>query len=226
MTKNSKTTKLRSLTVTLLAAGLLGGALTACAPLLIGGAAVGGALLATDRRTSGTQVEDQSIELKAANRIKDALGERGHVNVTSYNRMVLLTGEVPNEADRVAVEQTVARVENVRGTFNELVVGPNSSIGSRSNDLLIESKVKATFVDAKDIMANAYKVVAERGTVFLMGRVTDREANRGADLARSISGVNKVVKVFEVLSEDELAALGRKEYVAPKPVVPAASAAQ
>lgn len=226
MTTTNSKTKLRSLALTLLAAGMLSGALSACAPLLIGGAAVGGALLATDRRTSGTQVEDQAIELKASNRVKDVLGEKGHVNVTSYNRMLLITGEVPTDADRVAVEQSLARIENVRGTYNELVVGLNSTLGSRSNDLLLESKVKATYVDAKDIMSNAYKVVAERGTIFLMGRVTEREANRGAELARSIAGVNKVVKVFEILSEDELAALGRKEHVAPKPVAPAASVSQ
>lgn len=226
MTMTNSKTKLRSLVLALLAASTLGGALSGCAPLLIGGAAVGGALMATDRRTSGTQIEDQAIELKASNRVKDVLGEKGHVNVTSYNRMLLITGEVPTEAERVAVEQSLSRIENVRGTFNELVVGPNSTIGSRSNDLLLESKVKATFVDAKDIMSNAYKVVAERGTVFLMGRVTEREANRGAELARSIAGVSKVVKAFEILSEEELAALGRKEHVAPKPAAPAASAAQ
>lgn len=225
MTTHSKTTttKLRALTLALLATGALGGALSGCAPLLLGGAAVGGALMATDRRTSGTQIEDQAIELKASNRSKDVLGERGHVNVTSYNRMLLITGEVPSDADRTAVEQSLARIENVRGTFNELAVGPNSSVGSRSNDLLLESKVKATFVDAKDILSNAYKVVAERGTVYLMGRVTEREANRGAELARSINGVNKVVKVFDILTEEELAALGRKEHVAPKPAEPAAS---
>jgi osmotically-inducible protein OsmY len=220
---HSKTTGLRALTLSLVAAGSL---LAGCAPILIGGAAVGGALMATDRRTSGTQIEDQTIELKASSRLKDVLGERGHVNVVSYNRMLLITGEVPTEADRTAVEQSLARIENVRGTFNELVVGPNSGVGARSNDLLLESKVKTTFIDAKDVMSNAYKVVAERGTVYLMGRVTEREANRGAELARSIAGVNKVVKVFEILSEEELAALGRKEHVAPKPVPPAASAPQ
>lgn len=214
---------LKTLALSLLAAGTLGGALSACAPLVIGGAAAG-ALMATDRRTSGAQVEDQAIELKASNRTRDVLGDRGHVNITSYNRMVLITGEVPNEADKTAVEQTIARIENVRSTVNELAVGPNASVGSRSRDLVLESKVKATFVDAKDIMSGAYKVVAERGTVYLMGRVTEREANRGAELARSINGVNKVVKVFEILTEEELAALGRREYVPPKAVQPAASA--
>lgn len=185
-------------------------ALTACAPLLIGGAMVGGALMATDRRTSGAQVEDQAIELKAINRVREALGDRGHVSVTSYNRLVLLTGEVPAEADRVAVEQVLARVENVRSTVNDLAVMGNSSLTSRSNDTILTSKVKASFVDARDMLSNAFKVLTERGTVYLMGRVTEREAKRAADLARSISGVQKVVRVFEIVTEAELADLQPK----------------
>lgn len=181
--------------------------LQACAPLIVGGAAVGGALMATDRRTSGTQVEDKAIELKGANRAKDVLGERGHVNINSYNRMVLLTGEVPTDADRAAVEQAVSRVENIKSVVNELAVGFNSSLTSRSSDVLLQGKVKATFVDAKDIMSNAFDIVVERGNVYLMGRVTEREANRATDLARSISGVSKVVRVFEVITEAELAEL-------------------
>ncbi len=195
--------------------------LQACAPLVVGGAAVGGALMATDRRTSGTQVEDASIEVKGGNRVKEVLGDRGHVNVNSYNRMVLLTGEVPNEADRTAVEQAVARVENVKSVVNELAVGFSSSLSSRSNDVLIQSKVKATFLDAKDLMSNAFDVVVERGNVYLMGRVTEREANRATDLTRSISGVVKVVRVFEVITEAELAEL--PETTKPQPVKPASS---
>ena len=171
---------------------------------------VGGALMATDRRTSGAQVEDQAIELKAINRVREALGDRGHVSVTSYNRMVLLTGEVPAEADRVAVEQVLARVENVRSTVNDLAVMGNSSLTSRSNDTILTSKVKASFVDARDMLSNAFKVLTERGTVYLMGRVTEREAKRAADLARSISGVQKVVRVFEIVTEAELADLQPK----------------
>ena len=171
---------------------------------------VGGALMATDRRTSGAQVEDQAIELKAINRVREALGDRGHVSVTSYNRLVLLTGEVPAEADRVAVEQVLARVENVRSTVNDLAVMGNSSLTSRSNDTILTSKVKASFVDARDMLSNAFKVLTERGTVYLMGRVTEREAKRAADLARSISGVQKVVRVFEIVTEAELADLQPK----------------
>lgn len=207
-----------SLAPTLLAAALLTGTLSACAPLLIGGAAVGGALSYSDRRTTGAQLEDQSIELKAAPRIREAIGDRGHINVTSFNRTVLLTGEVPNDADKAAAEAAVAKLENVRATLNELTVGPNSSLVDRSNDALITSKVKASYVDAKDIFANAYKVVTERGVVFLMGRVTDREADRGVAIARGVAGVAKVVKAFEIITEDELA--GYRTRTAPPPASP------
>ncbi|AKJ32093.1 BON domain-containing protein [Caldimonas brevitalea] len=187
------------------AAASLATALAGCAPLIVGGAMVGGMMLAIDRRTSGAQIEDQTIELKAVNRIRDAVGERAHVNVTSYNRMLLLTGEAPTEQDRQAIEQTVSRVENVRSLVNEVAVTPNSSLSSRSNDVILAGKVKATLVDARDLQANAFKVITERGTVYLMGRVTEREANRGAEVARSVAGVQRVVKVFEILTEDELA---------------------
>jgi osmotically-inducible protein OsmY len=185
------------------ATSMLGG----CAPLVMGGAMVGTALSVSDRRTSGAQVEDEAIEIKSISRLRDALGDRGHVNVTSYNRTVLITGEVPSEADRVAAERAVARIENVRATVNELAVMGNSSLTSRSSDTIITSKVKAAYIDAKDLQANAVKVVAERGTVYLMGRVTEREAHRATELARATSGVGKVVRVFEVISEAELADL-------------------
>ena len=205
--------------LTAVAAAALAGALGACAPLLVGGAMVGGVMVATDRRTSGTQVEDQSIEVKASNRIKDAVGERAHINTTSYNRMVLLTGEAPSEQDRQNIEQAVARVENVRSIVNEIAVMGNSSFSSRSNDVVVASKVKATFVDARDLQSQAFKVVTERGIVYLMGIVTEREATSASNLARSIGGVQKVVRVFEVISEDELA----RVQVKPAPS-PAASA--
>lgn len=193
----------RSLAAALAAAS----ALTACAPLIVGGAAVGGALMVIDRRTSGAQLEDQAIELKGMNRAREVLGGRGHVNVTSYNRLVLLTGEVDNEADKANVEQTISKIENVRSIVNELSVMGASSLTSRSNDAILTGKVKATFVDSGDLDATAVKVVTERGTVYLMGRVTEREANRAAELARRVSGVAKVVRVFEPISESELAEL-------------------
>jgi osmotically-inducible protein OsmY len=194
---------LAALSAAMAAAALM----SACAPLLVGGAMVGTALTVSDRRTSGTQLEDEAIELKAISRVRDAIADRGHVNVTSYNRTVLITGEVPNDADRAAVEQAIARIENVRATANELAVAGASSMTSRSSDSILTSKVKASYFDAKDLQANAIKVVAERGVVYLMGRVTEREAARAADLARGVSGVTKVVRVFEVISEAELAEL-------------------
>jgi osmotically-inducible protein OsmY len=199
----------RTLRLAALTAALISGAaaLSGCAALLVGGAVVGGSLIATDRRSSGTQIDDQAIELKANKRVREVLGDRGHVNVTSYNRMVLLSGEVPTDENKAAVEQAVAKVDNVRSVVNELAVTMASSLSNRSNDALVTSKVKATLVDAGDISANAFKVVTERGIVYLMGRVTEREATRASDLTRSINGVQKVVRVVEILSEGELAEL-------------------
>ncbi len=178
--------------------------LSACAPLMIGGA-VGGAMVATDRRTSGAQLEDQGIELRASNRLREQLGERGNVSVTSYNRQVLLTGEVPTEADKAAVEKTVAGVDNVRSIVNELAVLGASSLTQRSSDTLITGRVKAAMVDARDLSANAVKVVTARGAVYLMGRVTQREADRATEITRNTQGVQRVVRVLEIISEEELA---------------------
>jgi osmotically-inducible protein OsmY len=194
---------LRRAALVALAAGTLGG----CAALVAGGAAAT-AMVVADRRSSGTVVEDQSIEMKAVSRISEAVGDRGHVNVTSFNRSVLLTGEVASEADRTAIEQAVARIENVRSTVNELAVMASTSFTARSNDSVLTSKVKASYLDAKDLQVNTIKVVTERGVVYLMGRVTEREATRATDLARGVSGVQKVVRVFDILTEAELAALG------------------
>ena len=191
--------------VTLLAlTASLGGILTACVPVIIGGAVVGTAMVASDRRTSGAQLEDEGIELRAASRLQEALGDKLHVNVTSYNRRVLLTGEVPAAQDKQSAEQIVSKVDNVESVVNELMVAGNSNISDRSSDALITGKVKAGLVDAKDLFANAFKVVTERGAVYMMGRVTQREADRATEVARSTSGVQKVVRVFELISEDEL----------------------
>jgi len=192
--------------VAVLAALAAVAALGGCAPLIVGGAMAGGALMVIDRRTSGTQIEDQAIELKAASRVRD-LATLGHVNVTSYNRVVLVTGEVPTEDDKKRVEDAITRVDQVRSVVNELEVAPNSSLGSRSNDSLVTSKVKATYVDTKDLQSPSIKVVTERGTVYLLGVVTEREATRSADVAASVPGVKRVVRAFEVISENELAGI-------------------
>ena len=197
---NRRIAKALALTVGM---ALLGTSLSACAPLVLGGAAMS-ALVATDRRTSGAQLEDEGIELRAAGRIRENLGDRAHVNVTSYNRQVLLSGEVPSAQDRQLVEQIVSRVENVRSIVNELAVSGNTSLTQRSSDALITGRVKAAMVDAKDLFANSFKVVTERGTTYLMGRVTQREANRATELTRRTGGVQKVVRVLEIISEEEL----------------------
>lgn len=181
----------------------LGGSLSGCFPVLMGGVVFGG-LVATDRRTAGTQLEDETIELRAASRIHDNLGDRVHVNVNSYNRRVLLTGEVPNVQDRLLVEQVVSRVDNVQSVVNELAELGNATLAQRSSDTLVTGRAKAGLVDDKELYANAFKVVTERGITYLMGRVTQREADRATDIVRGTSGVQKVVRVFEIISEDEL----------------------
>jgi len=190
-----------------LAAVMAATTLAGCAPLLVGGAVVGGSMMAVDRRTSGAQIEDQAIELKARNRVTDAIGERGNVSVTSYNRTALITGEVRSEDDKAAVERAVSQVENLRAIVNELQIAGAASFTSRSSDAIITSKVKASFVDARDISTNYYKVVTERGVVYLMGRVTEREADRATEIARGVPGVHKVVRLFEIISQAEVDAM-------------------
>jgi len=201
--------------------------LSGCAPLLLGGAVVGGGLVATDRRTAGTQLEDQGIEFRASARVRE-LATLGQISVNSYNRVVLLTGEVPNANERARVEDAVGKVENVRGVVNELVVAGNSSLSSRSADTVLATKVKATLVDAQDLSSNAFRVVAERRVIYLLGRVTPREAERAAELASRVSGVERVVKVFDLITEAQLAAetaLLRGGAQAPAPVQAAPQAA-
>jgi osmotically-inducible protein OsmY len=177
--------------------------LNGCVPLVVGGAAMT-AMVAVDRRTSGAQLEDEGIELRGASRLRDAFGDRAHINITSFNRQVLLTGEVANEADRQQAEQIITRVENVRSVVNELAPMGISSLTQRSSDTLITGKVKASLVDANDLYVAAFKVVTERSTVYLMGRVTQREADRATAIARQVGGVARVVKIFEIISEEEM----------------------
>ncbi len=191
-------------------AGLVGTSLLGgCAPLILGGAVIGTGLVVTDRRTTGMQLEDRAIETKGEARARE-LATLGRINVSSYNRTVLITGEVPGETERAAVEKAVSGVENVRTVVNELVVAPNLSVSQRSGDSLLGAKVKASLVDAKDVAANAYRVIAERGVVYLMGRVTEREAGRAVEISRSVPGVVKVVRVLDIITEEELAAMTGK----------------
>ena len=177
--------------------------LSACAPMMMAGMA-GSALVATDRRTSGTQLEDETIEFRGSARVRDMFGEKVHVNITSFNRQVLLTGEVPTERDRQTIVGMVEKLENVKSVVNELAVMPVTSVSSRSGDLVVTGKIKASLIDSRDLFANAFKVVTERNTAYVMGRVTQREADSATNVIRNVSGVNKVVRLFEIISEEEL----------------------
>lgn len=181
----------------LLSALLLTG-LSACAPAVVGGAAAGG-LAAADRRTSGTYVEDEGIEWKALTRINETLGDKVHVNVTSFNRNVLLTGEATDEAAKQKAESIAKEVQNVRNVTNELAIALPSAITSRSNDTYLTSLVKGNMLkDNQGRFAPIHvKVVTENSVVYLMGMVTRQEAEAAKEIARNTSGVEKVVTVFE-----------------------------
>lgn len=173
--------------------------LVACVPAVIGGAAAGGAM-ASDRRTSGIFLEDENIELKAVKKMETNLGEYSHVNVTSYNRNVLLTGEVPDDAKKALAESLLGEIPNIRQVTNEITVEPKTSLSTRSNDTYITSKIKTMFVTENRFPANHVKIVTENSVVYLMGLVTKEEAEAAVDIARNTSGVTKVVKVFEYIN--------------------------
>ncbi len=184
--------------------------LASCAAPLMFGGVIGGAMVASDRRSAGIQVEDETIEQRSATAIRENFGSKEHINITSYNRQVLITGEVSTDTVRRQVESLIGRVENVRAVVNELAIGPASSFSDRSSDAVLVAKVKASMVDTEDVFANVYKVVGERGTIYLMGRVTQREAKRATDVVRGVSGVKRVVRVFEYITEDDLRAMQPK----------------
>lgn len=194
---------------TLALCGLTALSLQGCFTMAVGGAVMG-TIAATDRRTLGAQTEDKAIAVKGETRAMEVVGGAGHVNVSSFNRKVLLTGEVRDEAMKAEVERQVRAIENVESVVNELQIGPPSSFTTRSNDTFITGKIKASFIDAKDVFTNAFKVVTEQGVVYLMGRVTQREGARAADIAAGVSGVQKVVKVFDYISENELQQLSNQ----------------
>ena len=180
--------------------------LSGCVEMVVGGAVMG-AVATADRRTLGAQTEDKSITVKAELRVPKVAGQDAHVNIAAFNRKVLLTGEVPDAAAKATVEREVRAIEGVQGVENELEVAGPSSYTSRSSDALITTKVKASLVDMKTISATSFKVVTERGVVYLMGRVTEREGQLAGDIARGVSGVQKVIKMFEYITEDELRAM-------------------
>ena len=189
----------------LFAAALVASLLPACAPLVIGAIVAGTAVVATDRRSSGAQLDDQGIELRAANRLRDAMGSRARISVTSYNRRALLTGEVANERDKALAYEIVAKTDNVASVFNELDITNSPTFKEKAEDTLLTGRVKAGLVDTKNLSANSFKVVSERGSVFLMGRVTQREADQATEVARTTKGAQRVVRLFEIITEEELA---------------------
>jgi len=206
---------------TLLAATLLALALPAlqgCVPVVATGVGTG-ALMIADRRNAETYLADEAIEIRAFNRINEKFGDKVHVNVTSYNMKVLLTGEAPDAGIKDELEKAIAGVANLKGVTNEVMVGPISSFSARSNDTFITSKVKARFIDANKFRANHVKVVTEAGTVYLLGLVTRQEADDAAEIARTTAGVKKVVRVFEYVQIREAQQLESRppEATAPKP---------
>ena len=167
---------------------------------MIAGAAGGAAMVATDRRTAGAQVDDEAIELKIVTRANELYGDRIHLNVTSFNGVVLLTGEAPDQGAWASLGNLAKGTEKVRVVHNELVVAPPSELGSRSNDAFITSKVKARMLEAAKFPPNAVKVVTERGVVYLMGIVSRAEGQAAGEVAATTEGVQRVVKVFEYTS--------------------------
>jgi len=186
--------RLLMLGVSLLAAVV---ALAGCLPVLVAGAAGGAVMVATDRRSAGAQVDDESIELKLITQVGNDYGERVHVNVTSYNGVVLLTGEVPDQGTWASIGGIAKNTEKVRVVNNELIVAPLADFSSRSNDTYITSMVKSRMIEANRFPPNAVKVVTERGIVYLMGIVSMEEGNAAGETAATTSGVVRVVKFFQ-----------------------------
>ena len=207
------------LATTLLALALP--ALQGCVPAVATGVGAG-ALMIVDRRNADTYLADEAIEIRSFNRINEKFGDKVHINVTSYNLKVLLTGEVPDEGIKAELEKAVAGIANVKGVVNEAQVGAVSGFQARSNDTYITSKVKARFIDANKFQANHVKVVTEAGTVFLLGLVTRKEADEAAEIARTTAGVKKVVRVFEYVEIREAQRLDNRpaEEAKPKPAEP------
>ena len=175
--------------------------LAACVPMFAVGTAAGtGAYISEDRRTSGMFIEDEGIELKSARRIHQQFGNNVHINVTSYNRLVLLTGEAPTAAIKTDIERLIMGVDNVRKIYNDIAVAGNTSFASRSNDALLTSKVKARFLAERKFQINHVKIVTENEIVYLLGVVTRQESDNAAQITSSTAGVKKVVKVFEYLN--------------------------
>ena len=180
----------------------LGGCIAVPA-MMVGGAAMG-TMVATDRRTPGAVVEDRGIETKAALRIREALGDAVHVNVSSYNRTALITGEVPDEKRKAQVEKMVRDIENAQKTLNELAVMDNTPMPARVSDGILASRIRAALIDEKNLIANAFKITVERGVVYVQGRATAKEIALMTDIVSGLNGVTRVVRILDTLSEQDL----------------------
>ena len=180
------------------------GALSGCAPLVVGGAAATTAVVATDRRTAGEQVEDHAIEMKAGSEMRKLVGEKGRVNTVSYAGNVLLMGDVPTEQDKQQAENVVSKIEKVNRVVNQLRVGTLTELSVRTNDTWLTSKVRTALINTKEVPSRTIVVQTERSVVYLLGKVTDAEGQRAAKAAASVSGVSKVVKLFEIISPESL----------------------
>jgi osmotically-inducible protein OsmY len=192
-------------------------ALAGCGAVIVGGTAATTAMVATDRRTAGEQIEDKSIEIKAASELTNTFGDRARVNATSYAGVVLLTGDVPNEQDKSLAERTVLRIEKVKRVVNELRIGSITPISVRTNDTWLTSKVRTALINTKDLPSLTIVVTTERGVVYLLGRVTETEGLRAAKAAAMVSGVNKVVKMFEIVSPESVAPPAAKQDASSSP---------
>ena len=183
------------------------------------------AYVATDRRTAGSILEDNTIQLKADNRMSSALGPNTNVRAVSYNQQVLLVGQVPTEADKQKAEEIVKGVPNVKAVLNEIDIGPVADLNRSATDTLITTKVRANLIDANDIFGNAFKVTTSNSVVYLMGIVTQREADRAVQIARETSGVSKVVTMFNLISEQQLQEMRNPQKTNAPPPAPGTSAA-
>ncbi|MGE4369995.1 MAG: BON domain-containing protein [Burkholderiaceae bacterium] len=227
------TLPLRSPTRLLAASAVLASvlALSGCGAILVGGAAATTAVVVTDRRTAGEQVEDQTIEMKAAAELRKLFqnNENARVNATSYDGLVLLTGDVPTEADKASAEETVKAIRNVKRISNEIRIGAPTPISVRTNDTWITSKVRTTLINTKEVPSLTIVVTTERGIVYLLGKVTEDEGRRAARAAAHVPGVNKVIKLFEIVSPESVAHepmnASRTETTAPAPAPAAATPA-
>jgi osmotically-inducible protein OsmY len=201
-------------------AALVASTLPACAPLMIGAIVAGTAIVATDRRTTGTQVDDTSIQLRLGNELGTAFNNNNavHISINSFERKVLLTGEVPTAEAKAQAGEIAARSLNVRAVVNELTVAPPSTLSQRTNDTGLGTKVRTQFVNTKEIPFNAIGIVTERGVIYLMGFVTEKEGEIAAYVASRVSGVKQVVKVFDYGTAEEIQR--RRAATTPPPAPP------